>query len=83
MLGGVPRELGIESEAEVGTKRTGCFQIGLASPRLADTAELGGLLDFGPARVPSQDGLGSPPSLEPFTGRQTAELPPPHLTRAL
>ena len=47
MAGGSP-ELGIESETEVGTKRTGCLQTGLGSPRLADTAESGGLLDRDP-----------------------------------
>lgn len=47
-MAGVSPELGIESETEVGTKRTGCLQIGLGSPRLADTAESGGLLDRDP-----------------------------------
>ena len=53
-LAGVSPELDIESETEVGTKRTGCLQIGLSSPRLADTAESGGSYRPrpGPTRLP-------------------------------
>lgn len=42
-MAGVSPELAIESQTEVGTKRTGCLQIGLGSPRLADPAESGGV----------------------------------------
>lgn len=80
-LAGVSPELDIESETEVGTKRTGCLQIGLSSPRLADTAESGG--SSRPRPGPTRLYPGRVPSFESFTGRQKAELPPPHLTRAL
>ena len=80
-MAGVSPELAIEAQTEVGTKRTGCLQIGLGSPRLADPAESGGgLLDRDPA-PPAYPGR--VPSFESFSGRQKAELPPPHLTRAL
>lgn len=52
----VPPELGAESEAEEGKVRRGCFQIGLAAPRLC---RAWGLLDSG--RVP----LGPPAGCSP------------------
>lgn len=78
------RELGVESEAEGGKVRKGCLQIGLASPRLADTAASGGFLTPAwPRAGTGHAARESLPSATPFSGRLTAELPPPPLTRAL
>lgn len=79
LLGGALPELGVGSEAEVGTKS-------LAWPHLTSLTlqGLGGASRLGPAPpAPCRDVLGYPPSSKPFTGQQTAELPLPHLTRAL
>lgn len=56
------RESGAQAEAEGGTMREGCLQIGLASPRLADTAGPGVFWTrAGRARAPPQAALGFPP----------------------